>query len=122
MKKVLIADDSSFMRTTIKKIIEQEDYHVIAEAKDGKEAIDYFEHYQPDIVLLDLTMPNIDGIVALREIIKINPKAKVIVFSALATKYTMIEAIRSGAKDFIIKPQFEQLIPTIKRLSESLTD
>ncbi|EOW8912832.1 response regulator [Listeria monocytogenes] len=118
MKTVLIADDSSFMRTRIKEIIKQNDYHVIAEAKDGKEAIDYFTHYQPDIVLLDLTMPNVDGIIALRKIMEINPNANVIVFSALATKYTMIEAIRSGAKDFIIKPNFDQLIPTIKKLTD----
>jgi two-component system, chemotaxis family, chemotaxis protein CheY len=115
MKTILIADDSSFIRNKIKQIIEQ-NYLILAEAKDGEEAINYFMTYQPDIVLLDLTMPNVDGLKALKEIMKMNPNAKVIVFSAWATKYTMIEAIQSGAKDFIIKPHFNQLIPSLRKL------
>jgi two-component system chemotaxis response regulator CheY len=116
MKKVIIADDSSFMRLRIRQIIEQEDYCVIAEAKDGEEAVNTYQYYTPDIMLLDLTMPNVDGLSALKEIIKINPNAKVVIFSALATKYSMIEAIQLGAKDFIVKPYFERLIPTLNKL------
>jgi two-component system chemotaxis response regulator CheY len=116
MKKVIIADDSLFMRVRIRHIIEQDDYCVIAEAKNGEEAITTYKHYTPDILLLDLTMPNVDGLTALKEIIMINPKAKVVVFSALATKYSMIEAIQLGAKDFVVKPYFERLIPILNRL------
>jgi two-component system, chemotaxis family, chemotaxis protein CheY len=115
MKTVLIADDSSFMRNRIKEIIKG-NYHVLAEAKDGEEAINHYKSYQPDIVLLDLTMPNVDGLRALKDIMKMDPNAKVIVFSAWATKYSMIEAIQLGAKDFIIKPYFGELIPTLKKL------
>jgi two-component system chemotaxis response regulator CheY len=116
VKTVMIADDSLFMRTRIKQIIEQDHYCVIAEAKDGVEAISHFEHYAPDIVLLDLTMPNVDGLTALKEIMKVNKDAKVIIFSALATKYSILEALRLGAKDFIVKPYFDQLTATLKKL------
>jgi two-component system chemotaxis response regulator CheY len=116
MKTVLVADDSSFMRKKIIQIIEQDDFRVISEAKDGEETIIKYKYYEPDIVLLDLTMPKIDGIMALKEIMTINANAKVIVFSALATSYSIKEVIRSGAKDFIVKPYFEQLIPTLRKL------
>jgi two-component system chemotaxis response regulator CheY len=115
MKTVLIADDSSFMRNKLKQIIKQ-NYQVLAEAKDGEEAINYFKNYKPDIVLLDLTMPKVDGLRALKEIMKMDANAKVVVFSAWATKYTMIEALQSGAKDFIIKPHFNQLISALRKL------
>jgi two-component system chemotaxis response regulator CheY len=116
VKTVLIADDSLFMRTRIRQIIEQDLYCVIAEAKDGEEAISSFEVYRPDIVLLDLTMPKVDGLTALKEIMTINKNTKVVIFSALATNYTIIEALRLGAKDFIVKPYFDELITTINKL------
>jgi two-component system, chemotaxis family, chemotaxis protein CheY len=113
MKTVLVADDSSFMRTLIKQTI-QHHFDIIAEARDGEEAITYFIDCRPDIVLLDLTMPKVNGLLALKEIMKIDPNAKVIVFSAWATKFTILEALQSGAKDFVIKPNFEKLVPSLR--------
>ncbi|WP_235715665.1 response regulator [Alkalihalobacillus hemicellulosilyticus] len=116
MKTVMIADDSSFMRTRIRQIIEQDLYCVIAEASDGEEVISSFKVYAPEIVLLDLTMPKVDGLTALKEIMTINKDTKVVIFSALATSYTIIEALRLGAKDFIVKPYFDELVSAINKL------
>jgi two-component system chemotaxis response regulator CheY len=115
MRTVLIVDDSSFMRTIVRRTIELH-YQVIAEAGDGREAIIQYEKHIPDIVLLDLTMPHVDGLQALREIMKINPRANVLVFSAWGTKYTIMEAIQLGARDFILKPHFDRLLPALGKL------
>jgi len=116
MKTVLIADDSIFMRIKISQILISHNFYVLAEAKNGKEAIEYYTYCKPDIVLLDLIMPLVDGLTALSEILKINPDAKVIVFSSLGTKYNIEQAIKLGAKDFIIKPHFEKLLSVIKNI------
>ncbi|MEH7108702.1 response regulator [Bacillus sp. JJ1764] len=115
MRTALIVDDSAFMRNIVRKTIEQH-FHVIAEGCDGREAISLYKQFLPDVVLLDLTMPHVDGLQALREIMKINPLAKVVVFSAWGTKFTIMEAIQLGAKDFIMKPHFEQLLPALRKL------
>jgi two-component system chemotaxis response regulator CheY len=93
----------------LRQKIEQGEFRVIAEAKNGEEAINHFDSKQPDIALLDLTMPKVDGLIALKEIMKINPHAKVIVVSATGTNYTVMEAIQLGSKDFIVKPHFERM-------------
>lgn len=101
----VIVDDAVFMRTLIRKIIEQIDgYTVLAEASNGKEAIEAARVYKPDIMTLDLTMPEMDGIKALPAILKASPKTRVIVVSAMGQQSMVIDAIRHGAKDFIIKP------------------
>ncbi|MGJ7910760.1 response regulator [Neobacillus sp. LXY-1] len=115
MRTALIVDDSAFMRNIVRKTIEQH-FHVIAEGCDGREAISLYKKFLPDVVLLDLTMPHVDGLLALREIMNINPLAKVVVFSAWGTKFTIMEAIQLGAKDFIMKPHFEQLLPALRKL------
>ena len=109
MKSVLIADDSLFMRMWLKRELDSEYFTVIAEAKDGQEAIEKYKKFSPDIVLMDITMPNVTGIEALNEIIRFDLAAIVVMCSALGTKSLVKEALEIGAKDFIIKPNFNDL-------------
>jgi two-component system chemotaxis response regulator CheY len=107
MKKIsfVIVDDAVFMRTIIKKMIEQVDgYTVLGEAANGREAIEAAKKYQPDIMTLDITMPEMDGIVAVPEILKESPRTRIIMVSAMGQQSMVIEAIKMGAKDFVIKP------------------
>ena len=101
---VLIVDDAIFMRTVLKKMLQEEGYEIIGEANNGKEAIQKAKELQPDIVTLDITMPEMDGVTALPEIIKASPKSKVLMCSAMGQQPMVIEAIKAGAKDFIVKP------------------
>lgn len=101
----VITDDAVFMRTLLKKIIEQSDeYEVAGEASNGIEAIEAAQKYQPDILTLDITMPEMDGIRAVPEILKVSPKTKIIMVSAMGQQSMVIEAIKQGAKDFVVKP------------------
>ena len=110
MAKILICDDNAFMRKTLSTILKEGDHEVVGEAGDGREAIELFEKTTPDLVIMDITMPFMDGLQALKEILFIDPKAKVIMCSALGNQKTVIEAIRFGAKDFIIKPPVPQKV------------
>lgn len=116
MKTILLADDSQFMRTHLKKMLQQY-FYIVAEAEDGNEAIVKYKKYQPDIVLLDITMPNTNGITALKGIMSINPNAKVVMCSAIGSKFIVIEAIKEGATDFVVKPNFKGLIEILERIS-----
>lgn len=118
MKTILIADDSLFMRTWLKRIIHEANHKVVAEASNGQEAIELYNQINPDITFLDVTMPKVNGITALKEIIKINPKAKVIMCSALGAKQTVMEALQIGAKDFIVKPNFDKLPEILTKINE----
>ncbi|HOQ75831.1 MAG TPA: response regulator [Thermoclostridium sp.] len=101
----VITDDAVFMRTLLRKIIEQdENFEVLGEASNGREAIEAAEKYQPDILTLDITMPEMDGIQAVREILKVSPKTNIIMVSAMGQQSMVIEAIKQGAKDFVVKP------------------
>lgn len=107
MKKVtfVITDDALFMRTLLRKIIEQyEEYEVVGEASNGREAIEAAEKFQPDVLTLDITMPEMDGIQAVKEILKVSPKTRIIMVSAMGQQSMVIEAIKQGAKDFVVKP------------------
>jgi len=107
MKKTtfVITDDALFMRTLLRKIIEQyEEYEVVGEASNGLEAIEVAKKYQPDILTLDITMPEMDGIQAVKEILKVSPKTRIIMVSAMGQQSMVIEAIKLGAKDFVVKP------------------
>ncbi len=101
---VLVVDDAVFMRTVLKKILTEEGYNVIGEASNGIEAIDKARELEPDIVTLDITMPEMDGVTALPEILKVSPGSKVVICSAMGQQPMVVEAIKSGAKDFIVKP------------------
>ena len=107
MAKILLVDDAAFMRMMIRDILEQNGFHVVAEAKDGMSAIEQYKKYKPDIVTMDITMPDMDGIKAVEEIKKIDSCAKIIMCTAMGQQAMVIDAIRAGAKDFIVKP-FEE--------------
>lgn len=115
-KTVLIVDDSLFMRNYLKSILSDNKYEVLAGASKGKEAISLYREVKPDVVLLDFTLPDINGISVLKEIKKINPLAKVVICSAMGQKSLIIEALQHGAIDFIIKPNFNQLIPALDKI------
>lgn len=101
----VITDDAIFMRTLLRKIIEQdENYVVLGEASNGREAIEAAKKYQPDILTLDITMPEMDGIQAVPEILKVSPNTSIIMVSAMGQQSMVIEAIKQGAKDFVVKP------------------
>lgn len=101
----VIVDDAVFMRTIIRKMIEQVDnYKVLGEASNGLEAIEAARKYQPEIMTLDITMPEMDGILAVPEILKVSPNTRIIMVSAMGQQSMVIEAIKQGAKDFVIKP------------------
>lgn len=117
MTKVLIADDSMFMRANLKAILTKNGYEVVGEAGDGLQAVESFEALSPDIVTLDITMPRMNGLEALREIKKINPAVKVIMCSAMGQQSIVDEAVSLGASDFIQKPfKASDVIETIEKV------
>jgi two-component system chemotaxis response regulator CheY len=103
-KTVLLVDDAAFMRMMLKKMLVKEGFEVIGEAENGKEAIEAYKELTPDLVILDITMPIMDGIEALKGIKIENPKANVVMCSAMGQQAMVMEAIKNGAKDFIVKP------------------
>jgi len=116
---ILIVDDAAFMRMMIKDILTKNGYTVVGEAPDGLQAIEKYKALSPDLVTMDITMPEMDGITALKEIRKIDPHAKVIMCSAMGQQAMVIDAIQAGAKDFIVKPfQADRVIEAIKKTLE----
>ena len=104
MAKVLIVDDSKLIRNIIKDELEKKGHKIVAEATNGKEAIEYFKEKNPDLITMDITMDEMDGLEAIQEIFKLNKKAKIIVVSALGQDELINSAIDMGVLDFIIKP------------------
>ncbi|MCP3739104.1 response regulator [Rossellomorea sp. BNER] len=102
--KILIVDDAAFMRMMIKDILVKNGYEVIGEAADGVQAVEKYKELNPDLVTMDITMPEKDGIAALKEIREFDSSAKVIMCSAMGQQAMVIDAIQAGAKDFIVKP------------------
>jgi two-component system chemotaxis response regulator CheY len=103
MKNVLIVDDAAFMRLNLKNIL-KDDYEILGEAENGKEAVEMYQEHEPDIVTMDITMPVMDGIEAIKAILDIDPEANIVVCSAMGQQKIVIQAIELGAKDFIVKP------------------
>lgn len=101
---VLIVDDAMFMRTVLKKMLIEEGLDVVGEGTNGDEAIKLAEHLQPDVITMDITMPERDGISAIEDVLKVSPKSKIIMCSAMGQQAMVVEAIKKGAKDFIVKP------------------
>jgi len=116
-KNILICDDAAFMRMMIKDILTKNGYNVAGEAENGLKAIEKYKEVSPDLVLMDITMPEMDGIQALKEIKKRDGSATVIMCSAMGQQAMVIESIQAGAKDFIVKPfQAERVIEAVKKV------
>ena len=104
MKRIMIVDDAAFMRGILKETILNTGCDVVAEAKSGEEAVRLYKQFKPDLVTMDITMPGMDGITALKEIRAYDPKAKVIICSAMGQQVMVVNALQAGAKDFLVKP------------------
>jgi two-component system chemotaxis response regulator CheY len=114
--RILIVDDAAFMRMMIRDILTKNGYEVVGEAQDGAQAIEKYKELNPDLITMDITMPEMDGITALKEIRKLDTNAKVIMCSAMGQQAMVIDAIQAGAKDFIVKPfQADRVIEAIKK-------
>ncbi|EQB88535.1 chemotaxis protein CheY [Clostridium sp. BL8] len=116
MAKVLIVDDATFMRMMIKDILEKNGFQVVGEAGNGAKAVELYKAEKPDVVTMDITMPEMDGIEAVKAIREFDPSAKVIMCSAMGQQSMVMDAIRAGAKDFIVKPfQADRVLEAIKK-------
>ena len=115
MKKILVTDDAAFMRMMLKDILTKAGYEV-AEADNGKTMLEKYESEKPDLVTLDITMPEMDGLEALRNLKANHPESVVIMCSAMGQQAMVVDAIRSGARDFIVKPfQGDKVIESVKK-------
>jgi two-component system chemotaxis response regulator CheY len=116
-KNILICDDAAFMRMMIKDILSKNGYTVAGEAENGVKAVERYNELKPDLVLMDITMPEMDGIQALKNIKAADSSAKVIMCSAMGQQAMVIESIQAGAKDFIVKPfQAERVLEAVKKV------
>ncbi len=115
-KKVLIVDDAAFMRMMIKDILTKNGFEVVGEAENGAVAVEKYKELQPDLVTMDITMPDMDGIAAVKQIKSIDAAARIIMCSAMGQQAMVIDAIQAGAKDFIVKPfQPERVIEAVSK-------
>ena len=115
--RVLIVDDAAFMRMMIKDILSKNGYEVVGEAENGQKAVEKFQELKPDLTTMDITMPEMDGITAVKEIKKIDANAKVIMCSAMGQQAMVIEAIQCGAGDFIVKPfQPDRVLEAVRKV------
>lgn len=116
-KRVLIVDDAAFMRMMIRDILERHGYEIVGEAENGEQAVEMYKKLRPDLVTMDITMPEMDGITAVKEIMKFDPKAKIIICSAMGQQAMVIDAIQAGARDFIVKPfQPERVLEAVTKV------
>ncbi|MCM1126687.1 MAG: response regulator [Lachnospiraceae bacterium] len=116
-KNILVVDDAAFMRMMIKDILTKNGYNVVGEAENGAKALERYNELKPDLVLMDITMPEVDGIAALKNIKGSDPNAMVIMCSAMGQQAMVIEAIQAGAKDFIVKPfQPDRVLEAVKKV------
>ena len=115
--RIMLVDDAAFMRLMLKDILTKNGFEICAEAENGKKALEKYVEFKPDLVLLDITMPELDGIETVKRLMKVDSNAKVIMCSAMGQQSMVIEAIQSGAKDFIVKPfQAERIIEAINNV------
>lgn len=115
-KRILITDDALFMRVTLRNILTKSGYEIAGEASNGRESVELYEQVRPDLVTMDITMPEMDGISAVREIRQIDPQAKIIMCTAMGQKNMVMEAVAAGAKDFVVKPfQPEKVLESVQR-------
>jgi len=117
MKRVLIADDAAFMRMSLKRILDKIGFEIAGEAENGRIAVSKYKELKPDIVTMDITMPEMSGLEALKSIKEIDPEAKVVVISAMGQEVMVREAIMLGAKSFIVKPfKDDHVIKTLNKV------
>lgn len=102
--RVLLVDDTAFMRRMLRDLLTKEGYEVVAEAGNGREAVEQYRQERPDLVIMDITMPEMDGIAAVREIIAGDPQARIVMCSALGQQELVLESLEAGALDFVMKP------------------
>lgn len=118
-KTVLITDDTAFMRMTLRNVLEKSGYSVVGEAEDGLQAIEMYRELSPFLVTMDITMPNMDGISAIKEILNYDRNAKIIVVSAMGQKTLVIEALNAGALDFVVKPfQPDRILEALQKVGD----
>ncbi|MBC7527923.1 MAG: response regulator [Chthonomonadaceae bacterium] len=116
-KRVLITDDAMFMRVTLKNILTKNGYEIVGEAANGRESVELYQKTRPDLVTMDITMPEMDGISAVKAIKELDPNANIVMCSAMGQKQMVIEAVAAGAKDFIVKPfQPDKVIEAVQKL------
>ncbi|HHW12406.1 MAG TPA: response regulator [Firmicutes bacterium] len=115
--RVLVVDDAAFMRMMIKDILKKGGFEVIGEAEDGVKAVEKYKELRPDLVTMDITMPEMDGITAVKEIKKIDQNALIIMCSAMGQQAMVIDAIQAGAKDFVVKPfQPDRVLEAVRKV------
>jgi two-component system chemotaxis response regulator CheY len=116
MAKILIVDDAEFLRVRLNKILDTEGYEVF-QAENGVKAVSTYKEKHPDVVLMDVTMPEMDGLAALKEIVSFDPQAKVVMLTALGQESVVLDAVKSGARDFIVKPfEHDRVMKAISKL------
>ena len=115
--RVLVVDDAAFMRMMVKDILSKNGYEVVGEAENGMKALEKYQELKPDLVTMDITMPEMDGISAVKEIKKVDPNAKIVMCSAMGQEAKVVEAIKLGALDFIVKPfKPDRIIATVTKI------
>ncbi len=118
MPKILVVDDAMFMRAMLKKLLTEAGFDIAGEAETGRVAVDLYQELKPDLVMMDITMPEMDGLTALKEIVKLDPAAKVVMCTALGQERSVMEAMNAGAKDYILKPfNAEKVVEVLKNAS-----
>ncbi len=116
MAKVMVVDDAAFMRVRAAKVL-QDNGHQVLEAENGVDAVRKYQEWQPDVVLMDITMPEMDGVTALKEIKKLDPTARVAMVTAMGQQAIVMEALKAGARDFVLKPfQPERVLSALQKL------
>ena len=116
-KNILICDDAAFMRMMIKDILTKNGYNIVGEAENGAKAVEKYAELKPDLVLMDITMPEMDGIEALKKIKAADANASIIMCSAMGQQAMVIESIQSGAKDFFVKPfQADRVLEAVQKV------
>ncbi|HYE83494.1 MAG TPA: response regulator [Clostridia bacterium] len=117
MKEVLIVDDAAFMRASIRIMLEKNGFKVVGEAENGLKGVEKYKELRPEIVTMDITMPEMDGIEALKAIKEFDPMAKVVMLTAMGQEPMVMDAVMSGAKSFIVKPFKEEVVvQTLKKV------
>ena len=116
-RTVLIVDDAIFMRTMIADILKSAGFEIVGEASSGVEAVERYKELEPDLVTMDIVMPDMGGIDAVREIMKVDPNARVLIVSAMGQQGLVVEAIQAGARDFVVKPfQPSRVLEAVQRI------